>query len=451
MQHLADRDVGQKTSVLSRLPFAAEHDRFAAYKDGVSCSVCHQVEAKGLGTPDTFNGNVAVAASANKKERPEYGPFAVDSGHQRVMQSSTKGFVPTEAAHIRDAGLCGSCHTLYTTARGPGGKELGRLPEQMPFLEWQHSDYNDRESCQSCHMPEVTEPTRITSVFGPERTGMHRHVFVGGNILLPQVLNEHRDELDTQALPEELKDAVGRTTEFLKTRSARVNIQIVQQSSRGLEFAVRVENLTGHKLPTAYPSRRAWLHVRVRDAADGVVFESGALRLDGSIMGNDNDADPKQFEPHYTEITKPDEVEIFEPILKDMDGNVTTGLIAAVGYLKDNRILPAGFDKKTAVADVSVKGRAEDDPNFTGGSSVTRYVVPAGNAPLHIEAELWYQPVGFRWAHNLEPYKAAEPQRWVKYYNENAAQNAVMLARAEVMQPKITAHVKIAPGTQASF
>jgi hypothetical protein len=63
-------------------------------------------------------------------------------------------------------------------------------------------------------------------------------------------------------------------------------------------------------------------------------------------------------------------------------------------------------------------------------------VVPAGNAqgPFHVEAELWYQPVGFRWAHNLEPYKAAEPQRWVRYFQENSTQSAVVLAHAEAAQ-----------------
>ena len=39
---------------------------------------------------------------------------------------------------------------------------------------------------------------------------------------------------------------------------------------------VAVENLAGHKLPTAYPSRRVWLHVTVLDGPD-VVFESGAI------------------------------------------------------------------------------------------------------------------------------------------------------------------------------
>ena len=69
--------------------------------------------------------------------------------------------------------------------------------------------------------------------------------------------------------------------------------------------------------------------------------------LTGLIVGNDNDADPTRYEPHYREITNPQQVEIFEPILKDEHGHVTTGLLSAVGYLKDNRLLPDGFDKQT--------------------------------------------------------------------------------------------------------
>ena len=41
---------------------------------------------------------------------------------------------------------------------------------------------------------------------------------------------------------------------------------------------------------------------------------------DGSIVGNDNDEDPLKFEPHHSEITSSQEVEIYEPILKDIGG-----------------------------------------------------------------------------------------------------------------------------------
>jgi hypothetical protein len=431
--HFTAQAEGHKAEVFSHFPLTANHPGRREAMDGVSCSVCHQIEANGLGSPQTFSGQVQFASPQEKHARPEYGPFDVDAAHQRIMQSSTAGFQPIEAAHIRDAGLCGSCHTLYTKARGEGGKEIGVLPEQMPYLEWLHSDYVKRQTCQECHMPAVKQPVRVAAVFGPEREGLHRHVFVGGNTLMERMLHDHHDELAVQALPEELDAALKRTAEFVENTAARVSIANLETSAKHLTFAVLAENLTGHKLPTAYPSRRVWLHVTVRDDKGQKVFESGALNPDGSIQGNDNDADKTRFEPHYTEITRPDEVQIFEPILGDDQGRVTTGLLSAVKYLKDNRLLPSGFDKNTASHDIAVVGAAKDDPNFTDKGSLTRYAVDTGSAdgPFHVEAELWYQPVGFRWAHNLEPYKAVEPQRFVSYYQEEAQHSAVILALAE--------------------
>jgi len=125
-------------------------------------------------------------------------------------------------------------------------------------------------------------------------------------------------------------------------------------------------------------------------------------------------------------------VEIYEPILKDSEGKVTTGLLHAVGYLKDNRLLPHGFDKATANKDIAVTGDAANDPGFTDSGSSVRYVVSIGNArTVQGGAELWFQPIGFRWAHNLAPYKAEEPQRMVRYYEAAARRSAVVLAKAE--------------------
>ena len=100
-------------------------------------------------TKESFSGDFVVEPPTAKGEHPEYGPFAIDEGHQRIMQNSTGGFRPQHAAHIRDSELCATCHTLYTTARGAGGKAIGELPEQMPYLEWQHSDYRRRTRAAS--------------------------------------------------------------------------------------------------------------------------------------------------------------------------------------------------------------------------------------------------------------------------------------------------------------
>jgi len=70
-----------------------------------------------------------------------------------------------------------------------------------------------------------------------------------------------------------------------------------------------------------------------------------------------------------------------------------------VKYLKDNRILPAGFDKKQAGADVAVHGEALADEDFADGGDRVRLRVAVGSAkaPFKVEAELLFQPIGYRW------------------------------------------------------
>jgi len=427
---------GSKGEVFSRLPFDADNKGNAQAEDGVSCSVCHQIGSQKLGTPESFNGGFVVDPPDSKNNHSEYGPFAIQTGHQKIMDSSTGGFRPTQATHIRDSAVCGTCHTLYTGALAAGGKELGKFPEQMPYLEWLHSDYPRKSSCQSCHMPEMHGAIPITAVYGSPRQGARRHTFVAANFFMQRMLNLYREDLSVAALPAELSAAADKTVEFLQSQSARVTIREITSTPNGLQVNVLVENLTGHKVPTAYPSRRAWLHVVVRDPDNNKVFESGALNPDGSIQGNDNDADPSRFEPHYREINSSDQVEIYEDIMQDSAGHVTTGLLSAVGYLKDNRLLPHGFQKQTAGKDIAVIGDAADDPNFTDAGDLVRYSVASKGArgPFRVTAELWYQPIGFRWAHNLNPYSAAETRRFVSYYESMSSGTAVVLARAEAQR-----------------
>jgi hypothetical protein len=424
---------GRKGQIFAHVPFDPDKKEDAEAEDGVSCSVCHQIAKEKLGTRESFNGGFAIDPPESANDHPEYGPFPIPAARQRIMDSSTGGFLPTEAAHIRDSALCGTCHTLITQALGKDGQEIGAFPEQMPYPEWLHSDYPGRYSCQSCHMPEVPGEIAITAVLGVPRAGARQHTFVAGNFFMLRMLNVYRNDLSVAALPQELSIQSERTVAFLLSQSARVSIRNIELASGRLQAEVFVQNLTGHKLPTAYPSRRAWLHFSVLDRNAQKVFESGALKPDGSIEGNDNDADPGQFEPHYREITSADQVQIYEPILKDAAGHVTTGLLSTVGYLKDNRLLPSGFDKKTAENEIAVVGNAADDPNFTDAGSLVRYSVPVGKAqgPFHIEAELWYEPIGFRWAHNLSPYQAEEPQRFVRYYESLSSSAATVLAKAE--------------------
>jgi hypothetical protein len=423
---------GREGEVFSHLPFdpGKPADRLAA--DGVSCSLCHQISKEKLGARESFVGRFVIDPASPEGGRPVYGPFKTEAGQTRIMRTSSGGFRPTEAEHIRQSEVCATCHTLFTKALGPQGKVIGELPEQMPYQEWLHSEFREQKSCQSCHMPVVKDETPISKVLGKPRKGVSRHVFVGGNFFMQRMLNRYRDELSIAALPNELASAAERTAAYLQSQAARIAIDRVDIRGGRLVAEVSVENLGGHKLPTAYPSRRVWLHVVVRDRNKRIVFESGSLNPQGSIQGNDNDADPARFEPHYTEISSSDQVQVYESIMADQAGSVTTALLSAVRYVKDNRLLPHGFDKQTADKDIAVHGSAFDDADFTGAGDQVRYSVTLGDAqgPFQIEAELWYQPISYRWAANLKPYNAEEPRRFSRYYDAMGSASAVMLVRA---------------------
>jgi hypothetical protein len=206
--------------------------------------------------------------------------------------------------------------------------------------------------------------------------------------------------------------------------------QLTPLADGRLQIDLSVENKGGHKFPTAYPSRRAWLHVKVTDRTNRVLFESGALNANGSIQGNDNDADANRFEPHYAEITAPEQVQIYEDIMVGTNNLPTTGLLTAVRFIKDNRLLPKGFDKRAVEQEIAPQGEAVNDANFTGGGDKIRYVVAAnGQGPLQVEVELLFQPISYRWATNLKSYNAMEPQRFTRYYDAMSAGSAVTVDR----------------------
>jgi hypothetical protein len=426
---------GQLGTVFAHLPLNEAHSKEAS--DGVTCSVCHQITTHNLGTPESYNGNFTIGQAAIDGSHAEYGPYDISDGLQRVMRTSTGGLQPQLGDQMRSPELCASCHTLITEARGENGAVVGNLPEQMPYQEWLHSDLKNQRTCQSCHMPAVDADVPITRILGANRSGVARHQFVGANFLMQRLLGRYHDELDVGATPQDLAEAADRTIRFLQAESAAVSLAPPQLLNGRLQEDVTVRNLGGHKLPTAYPSRRAWLHVTVRDGNNRTIFESGALNDDGSIAGNDNDADPTRYEPHYTEIRSADQVQIYESILQDTKGAVTTGLLAAVGYVKDNRLLPRGFHKQDVPAEIAVHGSALQDPRFDDEGHRIRYSVEVGHAtgPFAIEAELWYQPIGFRWASNLKPYPADEPQRFSAYFNSMSRGSGIVLAKATVTAP----------------
>jgi hypothetical protein len=390
--------------------------------DSVSCTLCHQIQNnETFGTYEGFSGHYHIDADTHNTARTIYGPFDPDPTQITLMQSSS-GYVQTQSNHIQTAELCASCHELYTPFFDVETGELAdyEFPEQTPYGEWLHSDFKDTQTCQDCHMPSAEGLVQVANVGDPTpRDNFSRHLFVGGNVYMLRIFRAYGEELGVTATPAQFGATIDATRDQLQNRTATLEITNSQVEEGELLVDLTLTSLTGHKLPASYPSRRAWLHVTVIDEAGNIVFESGAYNPDGSIIGNDNDENPLAFEPHYTEITSPDQVQIYEPILGDTAGNVTTVLLLASQYLKDNRLLPAGFDKTTAPEGVAVHGEASTDNDFIGGSDEIRYRIPLENPTgiYTIQAELVYQTISYRWAQNLREYAGAtEIDTFLEYY-----------------------------------
>ena len=373
--------------------------------DGVSCSACHQVADDGnLGTLAGFSGHYTVV-DLGASERTAFGQYTNPATNPML---SNTDFRPTYASHISSSAMCATCHNLKTPFVDNTGTVVSttpesEFPEQMVYTEWENSEFASdatARSCQDCHMP-TTDGVKISNRPNAlvARDDFARHTLVGANTVMLDILARNKAALGVSA--DGFAGAITNTRAML---ASAADIEVLNQNLVNGELTVqlRVNNHSGHKLPTSYPSRRAYLHFVVRDAAGDILFESGRTNADGSIAGANADTDLSRYEPHYDEITQADQVQIYEAIMQDTDSNVTYTLLRAASYLKDNRIPPAGFDKNSVSSDIRVAGAALSDVNFNSGSDTITYKVPVGLAnSVSYRAELNYQALAYGFIQDL--------------------------------------------------
>lgn len=401
----------------------AEHQLHEAAMDGVSCTLCHQIQDAGLGQIESFSGGYLIDTEVQSPDRPIFGPFPDQFAEPMRM---LVGYTPLEGPRIGDAELCATCHTLYTPYLDATGTVAGEFPEQTAYLEWSHSAYGggsaEDTTCQQCHMPAARGAVVISNrpprpVLVP-RSPFSQHHFVGGNATLVELFAAFGPELDLSAGTVELEATLERTLERLQSMSARLSVVRAEVEGDRLVALLEIQNMAGHKLPTGFPARRAWLHLTVTDGQGQVVFESGQPQADGRITGNDADQDPAVYEPHYERIVSRDEVQIYESVMQDTEGGVTYALLRGATYAKDNRLLPDGFDKATAGEDIAVRGTAAGDNSFVDGSDRVSYEIDLQGrpGPYVLSAELLYQSVSYPFVRSLQGVGTAPADRFLAYY-----------------------------------
>lgn len=378
------------------------HSLYDEGMNGISCTVCHQIaDDSSLGTLDGFSGQYKINNS-----KIIYGQFS-DIFAQPMINNTM--YTPQYSAHVSDSALCATCHNLKTPFVDADGNVVSttpesEFPEQMPYTEWQNSDFDDAgstpQSCQDCHMPKTTAKVSSRPSNGlSARDGFAKHHLVGANTTILTLLKNNATQLDV--ISPDLDLGISRARAMLKSA---VNIEIISASVNNgmLEARVKLKNNSGHKTPTSYPSRRMWLHFKVTDSKNKVLFESGKINADGSIAGVDNDLNPSVFEPHYNLITSPDQVQVYETIMANSDNDVTFTLLRSARYLKDNRLTPKGFDKSNVPSDVAVKGQAANDSDFNLGSDELIYRVPVTiSGELMVSVALNYQTISHGFIQDL--------------------------------------------------
>lgn len=404
--------------------------------EGVTCVICHQIGADGLGTKESFDAGFTLTEGViyGVGSRGFYSPMRGRIGLQ-VRQGE----------QLLGSAMCGTCHTVITPVVDAGGAVTGEFVEQASYLEWLLSDsaVND-VTCQDCHMPTLRDVTGAETpqhiahapsgfFFRPAqpRTPYGRHSFLGANIQLLGMLEElfFSESVELAAAKRMTRDSL-RSAATLSVEAAR--------TETGLTARVRVENKIGHKFPSGFPSRRAWIELIVVNRAGQTIFHSGRFGSDGEIADVD-----EPWEPHWDTITSPSQIAIYEAEMADAEGRPTLELLRAASYAKDTRLLPTGFSLDAAAArlpagidpeSIAPKGLG-DDPNFTAGSDTVTYHVqtPPDSGPYRVRARLWYQSIKPSHLAPFEIHGSPEEAQFLEIFPRHDSPSQV--ASAETLVP----------------
>lgn len=443
----------------------------ALSRDGISCASCHHIQRDVI--PPTwkksplefFLTNTITGQFQTGDAKELFGPFKDDEIVTLPMDNAL-AIKPKHNEYVKSSRMCGSCHTIdLPVVDSPPVRPIEPSTphsiEQATYLEWLNSAYQnefgkpgkDAQTCQDCHMPRglVNEQlgvsvdpiqTRIAIVEDDTYPAVEhrapakdlnvrfrekdfaRHEFLGMNGFLLEMFAQFNDILGVRksdymtGTSDNLQNTQSNLFEQARKRSATVETSMTIDG-RTLTADVTVTNLAGHRLPSGVGFRRAFVEFLVlenRDGRERVVWSSGRTNSVGVIVDGEGRPLATEFlaggayQKHHEVITADDQVQIYEELVKDADGNFTTSFIRRDRDIKDNRLLPLGWTEKGP--DPSLNGRflkathphgdAEHDPDYRDGKGhdTVRYRIALPNGVdaknVTVRASLYYQ--------NIPPY-----------------------------------------------
>ncbi len=368
--------------------------------------------------------------------------------------------------------------------------------EQNTYLEWRNSKYQDeqapidqaaKQTCQDCHMPskypaktgnEITfkiasteEDTFPASDFRAPDEEIHlkvrgndpqnpygRHTLVGLNLFVMEMFNQFPDKLGVSTydpmatwgnpVPGPIL-ANKSALDMARNETAQIEISSLKRTPSRLTAEVKVTNLAGHKFPSGVSFRRAFIELKV-SVGGKAYWVSGATNEKGVIgawKGGrftplvteffDKRTNPGQiYQHHYdgnTPITDEGQVQIYEELVKDSNGNFTTSFLSLDNVVKDNRLMPQGWRPDGPDAKFTLPqgvDRTFNPEYFNGsGTDVVVYQVPLNSRitqPITVTATIYYQAIP---PYFLQQRFAGAPTgvftQSLKYYTEHLDTNKI--------------------------
>jgi len=397
--------------------------------DGASCTVCHQIKSESLGN---YSGNIIFGT-----EKIIWGPYTEPFPNPMISHT---GYTPAYGEHIKDSKLCASCHTLITNSVDLNGVPTGtEFVEQAVFQEWSNSVFPGvNTTCQSCHVPEIDDVVKISTMppWLEGRTPFGKHHLAGANVFMLKLLKQNIVELGITATETQLDSTISRAQRMLQENSIVMQLSEIQRTDETLFVDMQIENIAGHKFPTAYPSRRAFVELFVVNESEDTIFHSGKMDENYQLIYED-----EGFEPHYDIIENEEQVQIYEMVMGDVSYEPTTLLERAFVHLKDNRLPPQGFSSEFYNYDtVAIYGDALLDDNFNkmngtegSGKDILYFHIPISGyaGELSIKANVYYQTVSEKWLENMFSYTSDEIDSFKEYFY-NADREPILVASNEL-------------------
>jgi hypothetical protein len=440
-------------------------------RDGISCGTCHHIQRDVI--PPTWKGSpleyflkfTTTGLFQTGSADQIFGPFKDDEIVTVPMDNALK-VKPKHDEYVKSARMCGHCHTIDLPVIDnppirPIEPSTPHSIEQATYLEWLNSDYQNEfgtpkktaQTCQDCHMPRKLVNERLKVNVDPIQTRIAiieddtypaaehrapladifvrfrendfgRHELLGMNAFLLEMFSQFNDILGVRksdymtGTSDNLQNTQANIFEQARKRTATIEAA-TKVDGRTLTADVTVTNLAGHRLPSGVGFRRAFIELLVledRDGRDRVVWSSGRTNGVGVIVDGEGRPLPTEFlennayQKHHEVITSDDQVQIYEELGRNADGQFTTSFMRRDEDVKDNRLLPLGWTEKGP--DPSLNGRylhatyphgnAKDDPDYRDGKGRDRVQyrieLPADVDPskVTVRASLYYQ--------NFPPY-----------------------------------------------